>query len=635
MTMSNCLILPTRWGIHWKIEINNAAEQGLACFKYKVPPAMTSIPLLALIFLSSFSSELVKGSDLFSARVQVTEERKLQNYIVHVKQLEGRASTQSEDLKSYHLSFLPAETAAASDNQQRLIYSYQHMISGFAVRLNKEEVDDMKNKDGFWKESNFGNGVIVGVLDTGVFPSHPSFSDDRMPPPSDKWKGKCEFNVSTCNKRIGARSFNLAAKAKGVKSEPPLDDDGHGTHTASIAAGVFVKNVDALGNARGTAVGMAPKAYLAIYKVCFGPDCPDSDILAGLDAAVADGVDVLSISIVDDSQPLFQDNIAAPWILTVGASTIDRSIRTTAKLGNGEEFDGESVFQPDDFPPKLLPLIYAGSNGKPDSAFCVEGSLNGTDVKGQVVMRERGGGIARIAKGEEVKNSGGTAMILMNPESDGFSTLANAHVLPTSHVSYADGLKIIAYINSTKTSLAAIVFKGTIIGDLFAPSVTSFSSRGPNLASPGILKPDIIGPGVSILAAWPFPQKNNTNSKSNFNIISGTSMSCPHLSGIATLLTSSHPEWSPAAINDKCGDAYSSYSVKVITPQGVDVCVKPDKLHFSKVNQKITYSVTFSRNIEKTSEFAQGYLTWVSAKHNVRSVVAATLSEKWRHAERA
>ncbi|PSS11470.1 Subtilisin-like protease [Actinidia chinensis var. chinensis] len=750
----------------------------------------TLIPLLALIFLSSFSSELAWGSEISSA-VEVAEKSKLQNYIVHVNKPESGFFTESEDVKSYHRSFLPAGTAASSENGQQLIYSYQHVISGFAARLTEEEVEAMKTKDGFvsarpermyrpqtthtpsflglhqelgfWKDSNFGKGVIIGVLDGGIFPNHPSFNDEGMPPPPAKWKGKCEFNASDCNnKLIGARSFNLAAQGKGVLSEPPLDEDGHGTHTASTAAGVFVKNADALGNAKGTAAGMAPQAHLAIYKVCFGVDCPDSDILAGIDAAIADGVDVLSLSLVDDSQPFFQDSIAigsftaiqkgifvscaagnfgpfegtlsneAPWILTVGASTIDRKIRATAKLGNGEEFDGESLFQPGDGGPKLLPLVYAGANGKPDSALCGEGALNGTDVKGKVVLCERGGGIARILKGVEVKNAGGAAMILINEEPDGFSTAADAHVLPATHVSFAAGQKIKAYINSTKTPMAAILFKGTVIGDPFAPLVASFSSRGPNLASPGILKPDIIGPGVNILAAWAFPLDNNTKPNFFFNVIQGTSMSCPHLSGIAALLKSSHPYWSPAAIksaimttadllnvqgkpildqtlhaadifatgaghvnpskaNDpglvydiqpddyipylcglgytdkevgiiagrpiKCsqvssipegqlnypsftvalgpsqtftrtvtnvGEAYSSYSVKVVAPPGVNVVVKPNKLYFSKVDQKMNYSVTFSRNYQKTGNFSQGLLEWTSDKHLVRSVIAVT-----------
>lgn len=151
----------------------------------------------------------------------------------------------------------------------------------------------------------------------------------------------------------------------------------------------------------------------------------------------------------------------APWLLTVGASTIGRKIVATAKLGNGEEFDGESVFQPNDFPSKLLQLVYAGMNGKQESALCGEGTLKGIDVKGKVVLCERGGGIARIAKGLEVKNAGGAAMILMNQETDGFSVSADVHVLPTTHVSYCAGLKIKAYLNSTAAPTATILFRGT------------------------------------------------------------------------------------------------------------------------------------------------------------------------------
>jgi subtilisin family serine protease len=672
-------------------------------------------------------------------------------------------------------------------------------MSGLAARLPQEEVKSMEEKDGFlsarperilhlqtthtprflglhqelgfWKESNFGKGVIIGVLDGGIFPSHPSFSDEGMPPPPAKWKGRCDFNASDCNnKLIGARSFNIAAKAKkgSAATEPPIDVDGHGTHTASTAAGAFVKDAEVLGNARGTAVGIAPHAHLAIYKVCFGDpgdDCPESDILAGLDAAVQDGVDVLSLSLGEDSVPFFNDTIAigsfaaiqkgifvscsagnsgpfngtlsneAPWILTVGASTVDRRFSATARLGNGEQIDGESLSQHSNFPSTLLPLVYAGMSGKPNSSLCGEGALEGMDVKGKIVLCERGGGIGRIAKGGEVKNAGGAAMILMNEEADGFSTNADVHVLPATHVSFAAGLKIKAYINSTQAPMATILFKGTVIGDSSSPFVASFSSRGPSLASPGILKPDIIGPGVSILAAWPFPLDNNTNSKSTFNIISGTSMSCPHLSGIAALLKSSHPYWSPAAIKSaimttadtlnmegklivdqtlqpadvfatgaghvnpsrannpglvydiqpddyipylcglgyadnevsiivheqvKCsekpsipegelnypsfavtlgpsqtftrtvtnvGDVNSAYEVAIVSPPGVDVTVKPSKLYFSKVNQKATYSVAFSRTEYggKISETAQGYIVWASAKYTVRSPIAVSL----------
>lgn len=755
---------------------------------------MAAISLLIFTLVFNFSPLIAKGIEIPPTNGNDMSNPK--TYIIHVKQPKSILSTKSEDLDlhSYYRSFLPT-SVANSDKEQRIVYSYKNVITGFAARLTIEEVKAMEEKEGFlsasperilslqtthspeflglnqrmgvWKGSNFGKGVIVGVLDTGIFPDHPSFSGEGMPPPPRKWKGKCEFDSSKCNnKLIGARSFDIGAQAiKGVKADPPLDDDGHGTHTSSTAAGAFVKSANALGQAKGTASGMAPYAHLAIYKVCFGPDCPESDILAGLDAAIDDGVDVLSISLGGDAVPFFQDNIAvgafraiekgifvscaagnsgpfnatlsneAPWILTVGASTIDRSIKATAKLGNGQEFDGESLFQPGNFPSTLLPLVYAGMNDNSTSALCGEGSLKGTDVKGKIVLCERGGGIARIAKGAEVKNAGGAGMILMNAETDGFSTLADAHVLPATHVSYDAGVKIKAYIRSTTKPAVTILFKGTVIGTTDAPIVTSFSSRGPSVASPGILKPDIIGPGVSILAAWPFSLDNSTNSKANFNIISGTSMSCPHLSGIAALLKSSHPMWSPAAIksaimttadsvtaqgklildqtlqpadlfatgaghvnpsrannpglvydiqpndyipylcglgyNDtavgilahrpiKCsevssipegqlnypsfsaalgmsqtftrtvtnvGEAKSYYTAVIVPPEGVEVSVNPDKLYFSYVNQKVTYSVKFSLKASRkmaSNSYSQGYLKWVSDKHTVSSPISVS-----------
>ncbi|XP_075495891.1 subtilisin-like protease [Primulina tabacum] len=540
---------------------------------------------------------------------------RLETYIVHLKFPGNGASTEPANMESWYHSFLPKRREAGGEGSSRMVHTYKNVITGFAAKLSAEEVKEMEKMDGFyfarphkilslhtthspnflglhtnvgvWPGSNFGEGLIIGVLDTGITPGHPSFDDEGVDPPPAKWKGKCEFDGMACNnKLIGARNF--VSNSPG----PPADDEGHGTHTSSTAAGNFVKDANVYGMAKGTAVGMAPRAHVAMYKVCSVEGCSDADILAAMDAAVEDGVDILSLSLGGPSADFYNDGIAlgafgaiqrgifvscsaanagpissslsneAPWILTVGASTIDRRIVATALLGNMDMYDGESVFQPSDFPTTLLPLIDAGGASENQTAsLCGPGSLDGIDVRGKVVLCVRGGGIGRIAKGQTVKDAGGAAMILMNDELDGYSTIADTHVLPATHVSFDAGQKIKSYITSTSTPMATVLFRGTVIGDLHAPSMASFSSRGPSLASPGILKPDITGPGVSILAAWPVSVDNNTKETTAFNIISGTSMSCPHLGGIAAVLKSAHPDWSPAAIKSAIMTTATQYNL--------------------------------------------------------------------------
>ncbi|KAL3647239.1 hypothetical protein CASFOL_008207 [Castilleja foliolosa] len=293
-------------------------------------------------------------------------------------------------------------------------------------------------------------------------------------------------------------------------------------------------------------------------------------MVAGIDAAIEDGVDIISLSISHISVPFHDDFLAigtfaaarkgifvscaagnngpfkksihneAPWVLTVGASTTDRRIVATAKLGNGQVFDGESVYQPKGFPAgKMLPLVYGSS--------CR--NISSLGVKGKVVLCDGAEDIEPLDQSWEVNDSGGAAAILANQEQDGFITYAEDHFLPAAAVSYMAGLQIKAYIKSTKSPKATILFKGTIFGDPLAPIVAGFSAKGPSLQNPGVLKPDIIGPGMNILAAWPFNLDADTSgSKLTFYVWAGTSMSTPHLAGVAALLKRAHPSWSPAAI---------------------------------------------------------------------------------------
>ncbi|XP_073124920.1 subtilisin-like protease [Henckelia pumila] len=543
----------------------------------------------------------------FNFQLNAAQQRTLQTYIIHVNLPEAHDfSGGSPYLESWYGSFLDGiQDLKTNTTPSRMVYMYRNVITGFAAKLYPHEVAEMEKKQGFlhamlqekyalhttrspnflglyqnvgaWPASNYGKGVIIGVVDSGITPGHPSFNDENVPPPPAKWKGKCELeNISCNNKLIGARNF--ASNDTG----PPVDKDGHGTHTASTAVGNFVPDANVLGQANGTASGMAPLAHLAIYKACGSKYCQSGDILAAMDAAIEDGVDILSVSLGTENVQFHQDVIAmgafsamkkgifvscsggnsgpekssvsngAPWILTVGASSIDRKMVARVLLGNEEDFEGQTLFQPGDYQPSFRNIIYAGVNGDEkfrNASLCLPGSLDHIDVEGKLVVCDIGGPINHLGKGRVVRDAGGAGMILVNEKINGYTIFADPFVLPAIDITYASGQRIKSYINSTLTGpIATILFSGTVIGDKTAPSVAYFSPRGPNLASPGILKPDIIGPGLNILAAWPeFGDKNN-NQQASFSLISGTSISCAHLSGIAALIKSSHPDWSPAMI---------------------------------------------------------------------------------------
>ncbi|KAL4186413.1 hypothetical protein AMTRI_Chr09g14010 [Amborella trichopoda] len=377
----------------------------------------------------------------------------------------------------------------------------------------------------------------------GIYPEHPSLNDTGIPPPPKRWKWLCvdagpDFNSSHCNKKlIGAQVF---LKGAGV-TESPRDGNGHGTHTATTAAGRFMAGSEFMGLAKGTAAGMAPHAHIAVYKVCFS-GCVDSDILARIDQAIKDGVDVLSISLSSPSGNIYSDTIAIGAFramengIFVSSSagnkgpmmTLDRELRSDTQLGNGEIFVGKYLFQPKSLRPVPLPLQ--------------------ASVAGKAVLCE-GDAVLGVLMGDSVLKAGGAAMILVNPETDAFQVLPEVDVLPVSKVIFYYGTRIKAYINSTRHLKAAIPFKGTVLGEAVAPVVARFSWRGPNPYDPRILKPDIVGPGVSILAGWNFPTGVPASYRREiFNFLSGTSMSAPHLSAIAAPLKAAHPDWSPAAI---------------------------------------------------------------------------------------
>ncbi|KAL1225954.1 Subtilisin-like protease SBT5.6 [Cardamine amara subsp. amara] len=581
---------------------------------------------------------------------------KKQVYIVYFGEHKGDKAL--HEIEEHHHSYLQSVKETEEEARASLLYSYKHSINGFAAELTpneasrlekleevvsvieshprkyethttrswefvgldeeetdsdfpsqKYEVDDrFRVGRTFLRKAKHGDGIIVGVIDSGVWPESRSFSDKGMGPIPKSWKGICQtgvaFNSSHCNRKIiGARyyvkgyeraygSFNVTANKDNLS---PRDLDGHGSHTASTAVGRRVIGASALGGfAKGSASGGAPLARLAIYKACWaipneekvgGNTCLEEDMLAAIDDAIADGVHVISISIGTSSPlPFSKDGIAigalhamkrnivvvasagnsgpkpgtlsnpAPWIITVGASTLDRAFVGGLVLGNGYTIKTESItaLKMD----KFAPLVYAANVVVPGIALnntsqCLPNSLIPELVKGKVVLCLRGAG-SRVGKGIEVKRAGGVGMILGNSLANGDQVTSDFHFVATALVTPAVVEKILNYIKTDKKPMAFIKPGETVYKHQPAPLVTVFSSRGPNVLDPNILKPDITAPGMNILAAWSgadAPTKMSIDTRvADYNIVSGTSMSCPHVSGAIALLKAIHPKWSSAAI---------------------------------------------------------------------------------------
>ncbi|CAN1814300.1 Subtilisin-like protease SBT5.6 [Linum perenne] len=558
--------------------------------------------------------------------VNCAEQQK--TYIVYLGEHDNGDKTSDEILQIHH-SYLSAVKDSDEDAAASLIYSYKHSINGFAASLTSQQASILKGKTliirmeqvvgviesvpgkystqttrswefsgmneavaySYVRGAGYGKSVIVGVLDSGVWPESESFSDEGMEDIPKSWKGICEtgqdFNSSHCNKKIiGARYYLKGferhyGELNAIEDyRSPRDKDGHGTHTTSTVVGRQVHNASALGGfARGTVSGGAPLARLAVYKEKIGGNtCMEEDMLAAMDQAIADGVHIISISIgsstpleyIDDALSIgafhaSKKNIVvvcaagndgpdpatvenpAPWILTVAASSLDRVFHGPVLLGNGKTIMGQTVT-----PGKLdeaLPLIYAADAVHPkvrknETNQCLPNSLLPEKVKGKIVLCIRGEGI-RVYKGIEVKRAGGAGFILGNGAA--FSdddVVLEPHVLPATAVVYKDAIDIIDYINSTKNPTAKIGAK-TVLGYKPAPFMASFTSRGPNVIHPYVLKPDISAPGLNILAAW---SQGSSPTKLKYNFDSGTSMATPHVAGLAALLRAIHPTWSTAAI---------------------------------------------------------------------------------------
>jgi hypothetical protein len=530
------------------------------------------------------------------------------------------------DAEFAKLAANPAVRAITVDSPRQLDTSYTPKFLGITAA-----------QGGVWSKVDSsgrpikGENVILGHVDGGVWPENPSVSDKvdangkpiashlagttvYDPLPAGQYSGTCQagegFTAAMCNnKLIGAQYFNetmtLAISLGLFQLNPleyldsPRDQNGHGTHTLTTAGGN--ENVDVV--VSGTPIsgisGIAPRARLAAYKVCWnnaanaGGSCYPSDSVAAIDKAVADGVDVINFSIsgsrtsVRDAVETAFKNAAlagvfvsasagnsgpgntvahnSPWIATVGNSTHDRYTEAVVTLGGGGAPQGAS-FQTQGLSAKQL--IWSRNAGfgaaaaqGSNQALCfgaadgVAPLLDPAKVSGKIIVCDRGGNVL-VNKVANAAAAGAVGVIIQNTPVSANTTPLITGVLPTVH------LPVSAFAAVTGEASAAggtAAFGGSFqVAGVVAPVMASTSSRGPNQADLDILKPDITAPGTDIIAAY-----TNTSIGAaeraqiiagtlipgpGADMISGTSMSSPHVAGSAALLRQAHPDWSPSAI---------------------------------------------------------------------------------------
>ncbi|KAI4983228.1 hypothetical protein ZWY2020_023720 [Hordeum vulgare] len=463
---------------------------------------------------------------------------------------------------------------------------------------------------GILQKAKYGEDVIIGVIDSGIWPESRSFDDSGYGRVPARWKGTCEtgpgFNATNCNRKIiGARWYSK-------------DLNGHGTHVASTIAGNHVGNVSYEGLGFGAARGGAPRARLAIYKVAWGlrVETGEAAIVKAIDDAIRDGVDVLSLSLSGGGEsfaslhavlggipvvfaggnqgpaPQTVANVG-PWVTTVAASTIDRSFPTVLSLGNKEKLVGQSLYSVNitsDFEELTFIISDAATNftGKIVLVYTTPQPAFGDAMS---LIRDSG------AKGIVIAQH--TTNLL-----DGLATCNDLKV-PCVLVDFEVARRIVSYCTNTRKPVMKVSPAVTFVGDeVPSPRVAAFSSRGPSATFPALLKPDVAAPGASILAA----------KGDSYVFLSGTSMACPHVSAITALLKAVHPDWSPTMIK---------------APTGVAVCVEPSVITFTQGDlqgRHATFKVTFTAKRRVQGGYTFGSLTWLDGNaHSVRIPIATRI----------
>ena len=554
------------------------------------------------------------------------------------------------------------ETLARAGDGTQLVHRYQYGLNGFAAVMHPSQAHKLENLPEVlqvWEDEvrplttnhslDFlelfnnekglrgmpglnGDGIVIGVIDSGVSPGHPALQDTRQADrPSmclgdwaentflgrwlchryekrddvlvfeepENWNGICQigeqWTAEDCNnKLIGARFFNAGAEATGPIDVGEItsarDVDGHGTHTATTAAGNRVK-ASIFGSFIGRVEGVAPGARIAVYKACWlrpgdtRASCNSSDLASAIDAAVADGVDIINYSVGSSlTRITAPDDIAlmaatkagvftvvaagndgpnngtigspagGPWVITAAASTRDGDTTTEAfEIKTPQNIAGLYVAREANFTPALTDvgpiegeLVLVDDDVDTTSDGC-DSLVNADEVSGKIAFVQRGECTFEI-KVANAEDAGAVAVVVYNLAGDPIvmNGTEDSAGIPAVMIGQAEGNLILAELDDL------LPVNVLLDKDLFLTendsgnAMASFSSRGPGPVF-DILKPDVTAPGVNILAGFT-PDAVNATQGEDFAYLSGTSMSTPHVAGVAALLLQANPTWSPSAI---------------------------------------------------------------------------------------
>ncbi|KAG6512418.1 hypothetical protein ZIOFF_030529 [Zingiber officinale] len=585
-------------------------------------------------------------------------------YIVHM------AKSQLPPGFAAHRHWYDASLRSVSDSADA-IYYYDTVAHGFAARLTPAEARALSRRHGVLSvtpetryelhttrtpeflglvdrgangfldvDSPIGDDVVVGVLDTGVWPERRSFDDAELGPVPASWKGECEdsedFAAVNCNRKlVGARSFFWGYKAsvgtmeESKETRSPRDRDGHGTHTASTVAGAAVPDASLLGFAAGTARGMSPRARVAVYKVCWLGGCFGSDILAGIDKAVEDGCGVLSLSLGGKMVDYFRDTAAigafgamekgvfvscsagnagpvpsslsnvAPWMTTVGAGTLDRDFPAYVMLGNGENYTGVTLYRGPPLPPSpTLSLIYA-ANASEDIRIAVDSRrVEFNIVSGTSMSCPHVSGLAAFLKGAHPEWS---------------PAVIRSALMTTAYSAYAGGDALL----DAASGRAATPF------DLGAGHVEPRRAMDPGLVY-DLTAEDYL----DFLCALNYSAFRLAilARRSDFACDAARAYAVEELNypSFAVTFPSSGGEASVSKHRRTLTNVGEpgTYKVTVTAAEGVKVEVVPEELIFGVPGEKRNYTASFSSLAQPQGSSGFGRLEWSDGKHVVSSPVA-------------